>query len=148
MRMGGFSWLTRRPLPPVTHTHALFANQSHSIPDNLVALLGHSRAWNCSGPERMIRRTRDRQYGWLTELCNSLLAMSASLSRPMSSVALITSYRRRLALLTCHTGLSLLFEVGARPPHDGMRRMGRPNLRVVEPLVRPMPSATTILRRE
>src|SRR6516165_2248410 len=41
--------------------------------------------------------------------------MSASLSRPMSSVALITSYRRRLALLTCHTGLSLLFEVGARP---------------------------------
>jgi hypothetical protein len=25
-------------------THALFADQSHSIPDNLVALLGHSRA--------------------------------------------------------------------------------------------------------
>ena len=24
-----------------------------------------------------------------------------------------------------HTGLSLLFEVGVRPPHDGMRRMGR-----------------------
>ena len=40
-----------------------------------------------------------------------------------------SSYRRRLALrLTCHTGLSLLFEVGVRPPHDGMRRMGRPNL--------------------
>src|SRR5215467_9144491 len=48
MRMGGFSWLTRRPLPPVTHTDALFAGQSHSIPDNLLALLGHSRAWNCS----------------------------------------------------------------------------------------------------
>src|SRR5690349_7563708 len=31
----------------VTHTHALFADQSHSIPDNLVALLSHSRAWNC-----------------------------------------------------------------------------------------------------
>jgi hypothetical protein len=30
--------------------------------------------------------------------------------------------RRRLALrLTCHTGLSLLFEVGGRPPHDGIR---------------------------
>src|SRR5215467_12019762 len=67
MRMGGVSWLTRRPLSPVTHTHALFADQSHSIPDNLVALLPHSRAWNCSGPERMVRRTRDRQYGWLTE---------------------------------------------------------------------------------
>ena len=29
-------------------THALFAHQSHSIPDNLVALLGAVRAWNCS----------------------------------------------------------------------------------------------------
>jgi hypothetical protein len=26
------------------------------------------------------------------------------------------------------TGLLLLFEVGAEPPHDGMRRMGRFNL--------------------
>src|SRR5215467_12821638 len=26
------------------------------------------------------------------------------------------------------TGLVLLFEVGARPPHDGMRRMGRYDL--------------------
>jgi hypothetical protein len=44
----------------------------------------------------------------------------------MSSLILITSYRRSLALrLTCHTGLSLLFEVGVRPPHDGMRRIGR-----------------------
>jgi hypothetical protein len=41
-------------VPPVTHTHALFADQSHSIPDNLVALLGYSRAWNCSAPERLI----------------------------------------------------------------------------------------------
>jgi hypothetical protein len=32
--------LTRRRLPPVTHTHALFADQSQSILDNLVALLG------------------------------------------------------------------------------------------------------------
>jgi hypothetical protein len=29
-------------VPPVTHTHALLADQSHSIPDNLVALLGYS----------------------------------------------------------------------------------------------------------
>jgi hypothetical protein len=36
-------------------------------------------------------------------------------SPPMSSLALITSYYCRLALrLTCHTGLSLLFEVGVR----------------------------------
>src|SRR5215468_8813915 len=47
----------------------------------------------------------------------------------MSNLALITSYRRSLALrFTCHTGFSLLFEVGVRPPHDGIRRMGRPNL--------------------
>jgi hypothetical protein len=32
--------LTRRRSPLVTHTHALFADQSQSILDNLVALLG------------------------------------------------------------------------------------------------------------
>ena len=50
--------------------------------------------------------------------------VTASLSRPVSSSGLMTS--------CCHpvpTGLVLLFEVGARPPHDGMRRMGRYNLR-------------------
>src|SRR5215467_13936067 len=57
MRMGGFSRLTRRRVPPVTHTDALFAGQSHSIPDNLVALLGTSRAWNCSDPERVFGNT-------------------------------------------------------------------------------------------
>src|SRR6202008_2511049 len=47
----------------------------------------------------------------------------------MSSLALSPHTASRLVLrLTCHTGLSLLFEVGVRPPHDGMRRMGRPNL--------------------
>jgi hypothetical protein len=29
-------------------THALFADQSHSFPDNLVALFGWIRAWNYS----------------------------------------------------------------------------------------------------
>jgi hypothetical protein len=29
-------------------THALFADQSQSIPDNLVALFGRIRAWNYS----------------------------------------------------------------------------------------------------
>ena len=36
--------MTRQRLPPVTHTDALFANQSQSILDNLVALLGQSSA--------------------------------------------------------------------------------------------------------
>ena len=46
--MGGFSWLLRRPAAAGDPTHALFAAQSHSIVDNLVALLRGSRAWNCS----------------------------------------------------------------------------------------------------
>jgi hypothetical protein len=43
----------------VTHTHALFADQSQSILDNLLALLGQSSVWNCSDPERS-----DLQYEW------------------------------------------------------------------------------------
>src|SRR5205823_12311649 len=61
------------PLPPVTHTHALFADQSHSIPDNLMTLLRHHRAWNSSAETTpsalaLIRRTAgsgcqaDRSY--------------------------------------------------------------------------------------
>ena len=43
----------------------------------------------------------------------------------MSRLTLITLYRRGLALrLTCHTVLSLPFEVGVRPPHDGIRGWG------------------------
>ena len=44
--------MDRRRVPLVTHTHALLAGQSHSIVDNLVALLGYSRAWNCSDQNR------------------------------------------------------------------------------------------------
>jgi hypothetical protein len=36
-------------VPPVTHTHALFAEESQSIRDNLVASSGH-----ILGPERAI----------------------------------------------------------------------------------------------
>src|SRR5262249_24133221 len=39
------------------HTHALFADQSHSIPDNFVALLATNRAWNCSDAKRDFRNT-------------------------------------------------------------------------------------------
>jgi len=49
--------LTRQRLPPVTHTDALFADQSQSILHDLAALLGQSSVWNCSDPER-----RDPQY--------------------------------------------------------------------------------------
>jgi hypothetical protein len=46
MRMGGFSYLTQQRLPPVTHTDALFADQSQSNLDNLVTLLGWNPAWD------------------------------------------------------------------------------------------------------
>jgi hypothetical protein len=55
MRMGGVSCLRRRSADG-DHTHALVAQQSQSFPDNLVALLGKIRAWNCSGPEGRMRR--------------------------------------------------------------------------------------------
>ena len=40
--------MARRTAAVGDATPALFADQSHSIVDNLVALLPHSRAWNCS----------------------------------------------------------------------------------------------------
>src|SRR3984893_5594956 len=50
--MSGCSRLTRRRFRR-DPTHALFADQSHSFPDNLEALLGQIRAWNYSaGPAR------------------------------------------------------------------------------------------------
>src|SRR6516162_9863351 len=52
--MGGFSWLARRPSAAGDPTHALFAAQSHSIVDNLVALFEHSRASNRSNQERAL----------------------------------------------------------------------------------------------
>src|SRR5580700_9641208 len=45
--MSGCSRLTRRRFRR-DPTHALFADQSHSIPDNIVALFGRMRAWNYS----------------------------------------------------------------------------------------------------
>src|SRR6202030_1397202 len=45
--MSGCSRLTRRRFRR-DPTHALFADQSHSFPDNLVALLGQIGAWNYS----------------------------------------------------------------------------------------------------
>src|SRR5712671_664104 len=45
--MGGVSCLRRRSTDG-DPTHALVAAQSHSFPDNLVALLAGIRAWNCS----------------------------------------------------------------------------------------------------
>src|ERR1700726_2799925 len=62
MRMGVllFAPAAVPPLTPFT----LSSRQSHSIPDNLVALLGHSRAWNCSSDTHGLRwRIRRAGFG-------------------------------------------------------------------------------------
>src|SRR5215467_4157812 len=65
--MGGFSWLARQPAAAGDPTHALFAAQSHSIVDNLVALFEYSRAWNCSSDILgCLRRDQDAGPGSLT----------------------------------------------------------------------------------
>jgi hypothetical protein len=66
-------YLARRPLPPVTHT-PLFAAQSQSIPDDLVALLGQCRSSNCSaGTTRsaVVKIWRAAGFGWIADLHQS-----------------------------------------------------------------------------
>src|SRR5215470_10420552 len=72
--MGGFSWLARQPAAAGDPTHALFAAQSHSIVDNLVALFEHSRAWNCSNQEPA-----------LADINGSLNGRSANTTSPAST---------------------------------------------------------------
>ena len=64
-----------------------------------------------------------RRPSWLS-------SMAASLSRPVSSSALITSCRHPFALqlMMPHGALASL-RGRRKPPHDGMRRVGRYNLR-------------------
>src|SRR5467141_3102240 len=71
MRMSGCSCLTRRRFRR-DPTDALFADQSQSILDNLVALLRRSRAWNysagnaavMSGTSRHSFEGNDALEGW------------------------------------------------------------------------------------
>ena len=54
MRTGGFSCFDRQRVPPVTHTHALFADQSQSILANRMELSGQGRA--CDGSAEAAQR--------------------------------------------------------------------------------------------
>src|SRR5215471_2855847 len=79
--MGGFSWLARRPAAAGDPTHALFAAQSHSIVDNLLALFEYSRAWNCSSDILgCLRRDQDAGKGSLTRR-RQLSGLSVAASR-------------------------------------------------------------------
>src|ERR1700751_1644432 len=59
-------------------THALFADQSQSIPDNVVALFGRIRAWNCSAQTQCAQR----------QLRYMLKSSRWSMARPASDRAL------------------------------------------------------------
>ena len=73
-------------VPPVTHTHALFADQSHPIPDNLVALLGRPPSMALLEPEGVF----GGREGVALPSCKRVLAgICRGLSEP---------YRRMLAM--------------------------------------------------
>src|SRR5580704_18387636 len=78
MRMSGCSCLTRRQFRR-DPTDALFADQSQSILDNLVALLRHSRAWNCSAGNCGCTE-RDQQAQFRRERCSGRLGSAKQLS--------------------------------------------------------------------
>jgi hypothetical protein len=72
-------------MPLVTPLTALFPNQSHSIRDNVLALLAAIRAWNCSADSRRLRGLEDergleREYGHVYKRSQylSLISMERS----------------------------------------------------------------------
>ena len=85
--MGGFSWLARRPAAAGDSTHALFAAESHSIVDNLVALFERSRAWNCSNQERAL----DQNCSWYPSNQFAFAATAANASFALMSRAMPTT---------------------------------------------------------
>src|ERR1700719_1029114 len=115
--MSGCSRLSRRRFR-CDPTHALFADQSHSFPDNLVALLGQIGAWNYSADtarsagslfasQRVRKLNRARLTRWHP-------VGVGSLSR------LIRVRRVRLMRLTCHAAEG--------PAQPEMTRSGPPGL--------------------
>src|ERR1700730_6362200 len=105
--MGGISCLRRRSADG-DHTHALVAQQSQSFPDNLVALLGHSRAWNCSAE----RDTR----------ANVKVRYSAAFAVRLSSSGFLTS----CGALPCGVGWSTYLKSGSL--FQGPRASSGPSL--------------------
>jgi hypothetical protein len=83
-------------VPPVTHTHALFADQSHSIPDNLVALLGAIRAWHCSPKLRpVLGRMQDQQLRFqITDAQTSAIFTTPDRGQAVRGVSVLTQDRQ------------------------------------------------------
>src|SRR6202043_1188676 len=108
--MSGCSRLTRRRFRR-DPTHALFADQSHSFPDNLVALLGQIGAWNYSADtaraagsllasQRVRKLNRARLTRWHPVGGGSLsrLAQTAASAMPASAP---TARRSTPSLSSC-----------------------------------------------
>src|ERR1700741_5355410 len=79
--MGGFSGLVRRPAAASGPTHALFAAQSHSIVDNLVALLRYRRALDCS-PANCMRLVHSRFLVPSGHACMAPVLLNVTQTRP------------------------------------------------------------------
>ena len=118
--MGGFSWLARRPAAAGDPTHALFAAQSHSIVDNLVALFGHSRAWNCSNQGRA-----------LTDINGSLNAHLAGRHLPDAQKRLRATAQIPGINIVCNGGsmfTAFSAKSGDHPLNGGLPSAGQPLL--------------------
>src|SRR5712691_3729647 len=99
---------------------------AHSRPCSSVPRGGSSSCCGCSARPRRddAEETRRVTSVWL-QAENDRFSIAASV-KPRPDYLMLspfcTSANER------YTGLLLLFEVGAKPPHDAMRRMGRYNL--------------------
>ena len=73
-RPGDWGPMFDRMIAAADATDALFADQSQSILDNLVALLRRSRAWNCSAGNCGCTQ-RDQQAQFRRERCSGRLGV-------------------------------------------------------------------------
>ena len=83
--------MTRQRLPPVTHTDALFADQSQSILNNLVTSLGQNpaRDWtqnavirNTSGFAKEETRSDNVRYPGFARVAAGIQALPVGMGRP------------------------------------------------------------------
>src|SRR6516164_7436349 len=105
MRMGRFSSLTRQRLLSATHTDALFANQSQSILDDLVALLGQSSpgiAWTQNAvicdTKGFAKSSKNRSWRMSATWGNSEKIYSLRVLPPVTRFGHRAAFLRRVAV--------------------------------------------------
>src|SRR6516162_8711744 len=100
MRTGGFSCFDRQRVPPVTHTHALFADQSQSILANRMELSGQGRA--CSGSAEAAQRAvvhvfGEQPLGRICDVASSWFLVPAEANLRLQLLARLTLNTRNYA---------------------------------------------------